>query len=185
MGQLLRDDSLQEGIEKAADFRTVQAQVSSGERKYRKVIFLDIDGVMHPLGTDFLPSEASPADLMARVEAGEWGRVVPGEFLPRCLAELRRVVMESEARLVLSSTWRETQEQRDAVNAQLAAAGFAEGCLSTTPCLSWDLGEDDASGGHSVSDVVHAGPGHRRAGEIVAWLVAAGGVERYVVLDDQ
>ena len=148
--------------------------------KYR-VVFLDVDGVLHPLGPDALPSEANRRDILARAEAegleedededededeergkksnrGRVARVVRGEFLPRCLEQLRRIVVEGggghnnnkkngnkseKVLLVLSSTWRETAPQRRAVDAQLRGADLPP-CAGATPTAS-DLyaGMDD------------------------------------------
>jgi hypothetical protein len=97
-----------------------------------RVIFLDVDGVLHPLGPNFLPSLAVPEDLFSRTddefehgeEAGFVFRVVPGEFVPTCMAELKRIVDTTGASIVLSSTWRAEPYLVRAVDDQLAKAGF-------------------------------------------------------------
>ena len=57
-------------------------------RQGMKAVFLDIDGVMLPFGCE-------PGDESA-----------PGRFPYRCLQALDRILSETDAELVLSSTWR-------------------------------------------------------------------------------
>ena len=225
------ESSLFSRIESARDFERVASAPgvrlasSSPSKLPRSVIFLDVDGVLHPLGANFLPSEANFDDLMARADtvdacapddasSSEVYPVVAGEFLPRCLAALRRIVEATGAEVVLSSTWRETLPQTRAVNLQLATGAGLRPCCAATPCLSVvdgasdsedeDEGQSGAGGGtaarkagHSVIDAIFAGSpsSNRRAGEIVTWLVANGAAMSsscsssldlaYVVLDDQ
>jgi hypothetical protein len=106
----------------------------------RRLVFLDVDGVLHPLSERGLPAEADVDDLVRRADeedalpAGAPLRVCAGEFLPRCLAVLRRVVDEAGADIVLSSTWRESPHGVLAVNAQLAQHRMRP-VLGSTPIL--------------------------------------------------
>jgi len=91
------------------------------------VIFLDVDGVCHPLRPSGHALHASMEALTARAEA-EWdladgatASTVQGEFTDDCMAALAKCVHSSNARIVLSSTWRETAPQRRAVEAQCRA----------------------------------------------------------------
>lgn len=93
-------------------------------------------------------------------------RVLQGEFVPRCLAGLKRIVRETDASIVLSSTWRETPAGVAAVNDQLARHGLP--CLvGATACLSSCCTS-------------------RRAREIAAWLgeQPANTVSSFLILDD-
>lgn len=140
------------------------------------VILLDVDGVLHPVRPSGHPLRAAMEDLIARVEAEESiagddhvGRVVEGEFVQECMAALGDCVRASGARIVLSSTWRETAPQRRAVDAQLVKHGLPphEGC---TPRLS----------------VIEGG----RAAEIIAWAAErdcnpGASTTCWVALDDQ
>ena len=139
----------------------------------RRLVFLDVDGVLHPLSERGLPAEADVDDLVRRADeedalpAGAPLRVCAGEFLPRCLAVLRRVVDEAGADIVLSSTWRESPHGVLAVNAQLAQHRMRP-VLGATPILPQ----------------LHR---CRRAQEIHAFLCsaeAARGGCSFVVLDD-
>ncbi len=93
-------------------------------------IFLDIDGVCHPLKPSGHCLRASMDDLAARADAeidlpeDATASTVPGEFEAENMRPLASCVKRSGARLILSSTWRETAPQRRAVDAQLVAAGM-------------------------------------------------------------
>lgn len=73
----------------------------------RRIIFLDIDGVLGHEGTD-------------------------GQLDPRCIAELDWLIDETGAEVVLISSWRETfgvtETQR-----RLSAAGFRHAITNVTP----------------------------------------------------
>ena len=73
------------------------------------VIFLDVDGVLHPLGGAATFAEPS-------------------------MAELARIHKVTGAELVLSSTWRESDSTLAVVNQQLAAVGVPP-CVSKTVSL--------------------------------------------------
>lgn len=132
---------------------------------------------MHPLSEKGFPAEADLDDVVKRAEEqealppGAPLRVCAGEFLPRCMSVLQRMVAEAGADIVLSSTWRESTQGVRAVNAQLAQHRMRP-VLGTTPVLS------------------HLHP-CRRAQEIHAFLEihassakAARGCCSFVVLDD-
>lgn len=106
----------------------------------RVVVFLDVDGVCHPLGPNGLPLHAAVADVMARGEAPEppcdgIAPVVKGEFDVECMQPLRCAIEASGASLVISSTWRETAPQARAVVRALAAHGIAAP-VGATPRIS-------------------------------------------------
>jgi hypothetical protein len=132
---------------------------------------------VHPLSEKGFPAEADLDDVVKRAEEqealppGAPLRVCAGEFLPRCMSVLQRMVAEAGADIVLSSTWRENENGVGAVNAQLAKHRMRP-VLGTTPVLS------------------HLHP-CRRAQEIHAFLEihassakAARGCCSFVVLDD-
>ena len=91
------------------------------------LIFLDVDGVLHPLTPKHMPAEANYGDWLQRGDEAprHATRVLSGEFVPRCMGVLKRLVERTGASLVLSSTWRESPQGVAAVNGQLALAGLA------------------------------------------------------------
>ena len=143
-------------------------------------IVLDVDGVLHPLRASGHPLRASMADILARGEreealdaadpedlGGRTGETVDGEFVDECTTVLAEIVQSVGAKIVLSSTWRETAPQRRAVNSQLARHGISA-IVGWTGSLS--------------------GP-HRRAEEILAWAAeqqrSSSAPCCWVALDDQ
>merc|ERR1712137_869609 len=68
----------------------------------RPLLFLDVDGVLHP--TSCLAKET-------------W-------FLQRCMAQLQRIHRRTQCRIVLSSTWRLSMDQVAILNEQLEARGI-------------------------------------------------------------
>lgn len=107
------------------------------------IVVLDVDGVLHPLRPSGHPLHASIDDLTRRADAdleldpddeSAIGGVVAGEFNEGCMAALARIVDASGAKIVLSSTWRQTAPQRRAVDAQLLRHGLPSVC-GCTPIL--------------------------------------------------
>jgi len=76
----------------------------------RRLLFLDVDGVLHPLRIRILPGS----------------QVVDTShcFAPACMKQLQRVVNESGAELVLSSSWRAFNHSREAVAVALGKYGL-------------------------------------------------------------
>lgn len=135
----------------------------------RAVIFLDVDGVLHPLDPRGLPARADFDELTARSEAEldldstATASVVRGEFEEENMRAMRACVAECGASIVLSTTWRETEPQRRAVDQQLVKHGLPAsiGCTPRLPLLE---------GG--------------RPAEIEAW-VREHRPARWVAIDDQ
>ena len=128
-----------------------------------RFIFLDVDGVLHPLNEKQLPALVKPEDLFKRVqEEDELGEslktldVLEGEFMADIMLRLSKLIKEvsknGEVTIVLSSTWRESLPRRKAVNSKLKEFGIPQ-FSSITPILQLQ---------------------HRcqRAHEIVTWLCA-------------
>jgi hypothetical protein len=108
------------------------------------VILLDIDGVVHPLAPSGHPLHASMDDLSARCDADlemdeeeGVGGVVEGEFTAECMHALQECCQATGCEIVLSSTWRETQPQRRAVDGQLRKANLpaSSGCTPRLPLV--------------------------------------------------
>lgn len=140
------------------------------------VIFLDVDGVLHPLSPKGLPDGATLEELVARQDHEDAhaadplyvAETLPSEFKADRLALLKRLVDATGAKIVLSSTWRETRSQTLAVNARLLDAGIA-GIIGQTPQLPYKP----------------ASPMNRRGHEIMAWVTEhRERITGFVVLDD-
>ena len=144
-----------------------------------RFIFLDVDGVLHPLNEKQLPALVKPEDLFKRVqEEDELGEslktldVLEGEFMPDIMLRLSKLIKEvsknGEVTIVLSSTWRESLPRRKAVNSKLKEFGIPQ-FSSITPILQLQYR-------------------CQRAHEIVTWLCAnqqqTKSEFRFVILDD-
>ena len=144
------------------------------DRVFDAVIFLDVDGVLHPLGENFLPLHANLEDLVARTDEELSStqteiptRVVEGEFMSECMAELKYIVDTHNVGIVLSTTWRETVAGREAVKQQLEQYGIpASTVIGCTPMLNHD-----------------SPSGCKRTAEIEQW-IEENNVQRYVAIDD-
>ena len=139
-----------------------------GSSSFETVVFLDVDGVLHPLKPNGLCRDASVDELSARADAemdlpeDATASVVCGEFNAQCMANLHRCIETTGASIVLSSTWRETAPQRRAVDAQLRLHSLP----STVACTP-QLG--NLAGG--------------RPAEILSW-VADNQPTRWIAIDD-
>jgi len=105
----------------------------------RRVVFLDIDGVLAPIR--------------------QWDRY--GDLDPACIRVLNDIVLDGDAQVVVSSTWRYGKTVAE-LHAMLAAVGFIGTVIDKTPV---------------------GGPGSDRGDEIAAWL-AEHDVAGYVIIDD-
>jgi len=86
----------------------------------RRVIFLDIDGVLAPIR--------------------RWDRY--GDLDPVCIRVLNEIVASGEADVVVSSTWRHGKTVTE-LQQMLEAAGFAGRVLDTTPTDTAGAGRAD------------------------------------------
>jgi hypothetical protein len=114
----------------------------------RRVVFLDIDGVLAPIR--------------------RWDRY--GDLDPACIRVLNEIVARGGAEVVVSSTWRHGKTVGE-LQAMLDAAGFTGRILDTTPtgASGADRGEEIATwlAEHAVAGYViiddHADMGDLRA----------------------
>ena len=145
----------------------------------KRFIFLDVDGVLHPLNEKQLPALVKKEDLFQRVqEEDELGErlktsdVLEGEFIPEIMLRLSKLIKEmsknGDVNIVLSSTWRESLPRRKAVNSKLKEFGIPQ-FSSITPILQLQYR-------------------CQRAYEIVTWLCTnrqqTQSNFRFVILDD-
>lgn len=128
-----------------------------------KIVFLDMDGVLN-----------SHAYMSERAKIGKWDEGEPGFNLkdpkrwvhmidPKGIARLNRILKETDAKIVISSSWRHAHPHRTGrMQKILDLAGM--------------------QGGHVIDETpVMPGP---RAHEISSWLAANAGAKRFVILDD-
>ena len=116
-----------------------------------KVIFLDIDGVLnHQKHYEWLMTTNEPT-LMQRVYPYS-------EFNPKSCQLLNEIIKETDAQIVVSSSWRLDGEAR--LNALFKHFDLPR-IYSITPCLNTARGI-----------------------EIDAWLAAHPEVDKYIILDD-
>ena len=71
---------------------------NGGQYKHNKIVFLDVDGVLH--------------SIFARTESQL--------FRSDCLKRLKKIIEQTGAKIVLSSSWRKSAAGRQAVNQQLS-----------------------------------------------------------------
>lgn len=142
-----------------------------------KVIFLDIDGVLNTATT--LPLKEN----LIRLD----GIVVGFNVLDKnAITQLNRVTDETEAKIVISSSWRigcSTPEKFAVLKKYLREQGVTGEVIGRTP-TDWEyaaaLGQPGSYG---------TGPGqiyfgYCRGKEIQMWLDNNPGVERFVIVDD-
>lgn len=128
-----------------------------------KVIFLDIDGVLNSM--DWYKRRT-------RVKSETWDQYHAQEFDPVALALIKRVISETGARVVLSSTWRLSEEGVTFIK------GLGIDILDCTPRLPRPSG----------SSVEYC----ERGKEIQVWLdermqqaeAPCEMIDRYVIIDD-
>lgn len=113
-----------------------------------KVIFLDFDGVLND----------KYVDIRAQWQGHEWGY---DWIRPRLVSKLNRIIRETGAKVVISSTWRQSfsiLEIRDI----LEDSGFMGEVIDYTP----DLLQRHAPGGWNGSGI----PTYDRSDEILTWV---------------
>uniref|UniRef100_A0A7S3QKT7 Trehalose 6-phosphate phosphatase n=1 Tax=Dunaliella tertiolecta TaxID=3047 RepID=A0A7S3QKT7_DUNTE len=110
----------------------------------KKLLFCDVDGVLHPL---------PPLAQMASATL----------FSPPCMAQLKRVIKETGAQIILSSSWRCFEGTRNQLAVALGQHGLHVADCTPIP----DLGDG-------------------RAGQILRYLQQHGDeVESWAVVDDE
>ena len=119
--------------------------------KNRKILFLDIDGVLNSDAFADYMLEEDNVDIFNEDMLDE-----------RAIIQLKKIIMATDAEIVLSSSWRWYKDTRDKVHRQLQAKDID--FVDTTP-----LEIDTAMS---------------RGMEIKAWLEEHPEVERFVILDD-
>lgn len=135
-----------------------------------KVLFLDIDGVLNHSDTrhNVAPSDAEP---------------LPLPIAPECMARLNRLVAETSAQIVISSSWRNfARSQRQDLGHALVRQGLIAEVIGETPDLpndqTWLANWQARKGASFPFEQLE------RGWEIAEWLAAHPEVTTFVILDD-
>lgn len=138
------------------------------EEDRSRVIFLDIDGVLLAAGsleTIFIDGAAMPVRA----------RLANHDFNDSAMTNLRSVVMQTGASIVLSSEWRRTESMKDSIGIGLRSRGLPQ-LRGSTPVFK------------PRPELLQQDPGliwcERRAREIGQWLKLNPDVKSWVALDD-
>jgi len=133
-----------------------------------RVVFLDIDGVLNHAATrsDVLPNGTEP---------------LPIPIAPECMTRLNRLVAETGAKIVISSSWRTFARWQD-LGPALVRHGLVADVIGETP----DLPNDKTWLAHWQARKGEAFPFERleRGWEIAEWIAAHPEVTAFVILDD-
>jgi hypothetical protein len=132
------------------------------------VVFLDIDGVLNHCDTrsDVLPSAGEP---------------LPIPIAPECMQRLNRLIAETSAKIVISSSWRTFACWQD-LGPALVRHGLIAEVIGETPDLpndkvwlaNWQLRRGEAFTFERLE----------RGWEIAEWIAAHPEVTAFVILDD-
>lgn len=138
------------------------------EEDKSRVIFLDIDGVLLPAGsleTIFIDGAAMPVRA----------RLVEHDFSAAAMKNLRSIVLQTGASIVLSSEWRRTESMKDSIGIALRTRDLPQLRGSTVVYKP-------------RPELLQQDPGiiwcERRAREIGTWLKQNPDVKAWVALDD-
>lgn len=129
----------------------------------KKIIFLDIDGVLNTKWWYTQMDRNTPKD--------KYGYA----FDPRAVANLKRIVEETEADIVISSSWKFMG--LDELRAMWKERGLPGSIIDVTPngmCDEVLL----------TADLDNMGVTRCRGNEIKEWLMQNSGVTHYAILDD-
>jgi hypothetical protein len=133
-----------------------------------KIVFLDIDGVLNHSATrsDVLPTTKER---------------LPIPIAPECMARLNRLIAETGAKIVISSSWRTFARWQD-LGPALARHGLVADVIGETP----DLVNDEVwlENWRVREGAPFAYERLERGWEIGEWLAAHPEVTAFVILDD-
>jgi len=143
-----------------------------------KVIFLDIDGVLRPLHSrqDAFQNTRTIDIGGAKVPLLGSGEAKAGvDFWPSAMRALRFIVQKTEARIVLSSDWRKSDELKEGIQ-----NAFEEHDIPALYSQTPDL--DQATPG--VIKTLHTSFREKRCKEIRKWLRQHPKVTNFCAVDD-
>lgn len=133
-----------------------------------KIVFLDIDGVLNHAATRHAvsPTETEP---------------LPIPIAPECMTRLNRLVAETGAKVVISSSWRKFARWQD-LGPALVRHGLVADVIGETPDLVNDPVWLDAWRTRDGAPFTYERL--ERGWEIAEWLAAHPEVTAFVILDD-
>lgn len=123
-----------------------------------RIIFLDIDGVLN--SADYFERTHDEREGINRSAADFWQWM----FDPDAVTVLNTIIQKTDAKCVLSSSWRHAHTLAD-VRGLLKGRGFIGSLIDKTPKRA-------------------PNPPYRRGNEIQAWLAEHPEVKKFVILDD-
>jgi hypothetical protein len=135
-----------------------------------RVVFLDIDGVLNHTQTRHavVPTDEEP---------------LPIPIAPECLARLNRLIAETGAKIVISSSWRNFARSAELdLGAALLRHGLCADVIGATPDLANDRTWLD--NWHVVKGAPFTFELLERGWEIAEWIAAHPEVTEFVILDD-
>ena len=112
------------------------------------IVFLDIDGVLHPVGDNNLPLYASLEDLVARTDSdldcddtdpNYISPPVKGEFVQENMRAFKHLIEVTRPSIVLSTTWRTKVYSIRAIERQLKEHGISAPIVGCTPMMDSSL----------------------------------------------
>lgn len=146
-----------------------------------KIIFLDIDGCLRPVhgrkgfeqNIRSMIVDGQKIPLLGDGEAK--GGLIGMDFWPLALRSLRHIVQRTEARIVLSSDWRKSEELMEGIDGQLEEHRM--------PKL-FDKTDDLDKAGVGIVKAIHGSFREKRCKEIRKWIRQHPKIERWVIIDD-
>jgi hypothetical protein len=133
-----------------------------------RVVFLDIDGVLNHCNTrsEISPTSAEP---------------LPIPIAPECMARLNRLIAETGAKIVISSSWRTFARWQD-LGPALVRHGLCADVIGETP----DLVNDEVwlANWHTRTGAAFTYEHLERGWEIREWIATHPEVTGFVILDD-
>jgi len=139
----------------------------------KKVVFLDIDGVLN--------SQQWAETRGSRVRNPTYADDVQHSTDPACIARLNMITEVTDAVVVLSSTWRTFHTWEDTANALRDRRGMTGAMIGRTPIPSE---HDPDVFARYAGRRPHPQEPYPRGYEIQQWLDSADDVAAFVILDD-
>lgn len=162
-------DPAKDAAAKAAADKNQFARPKLPPENRDRVIFLDVDGVLLPTGSiDTIVVDGIALPVRDTVQESD--------FSIAALGNLRSIVLQTGATIVLSSEWRRTDKLRSSIQAVLKSQDICSHFRDATPIFH---PKPELAAHHPILAWVE-----RRAREIGKWLKDNPDVSAWVALDD-